>query len=241
MRMSAGRVDMYLDMNKLVKKGQKVLEQPRKIAHFTTAELRKKIDERDAALVTLSEQRKKSLGALKRDIVRCKRRWAKLQREEAWRTLLSQRGRNPTDAFVDIVGRNLYGEYEEGLRTIAGDDAPAVDLLRAWHKEWPQAAHNALQYRSFYRTEINYRYSYAFASIAFAIIGIPLGIRAHRSEKTIGFLICLALIAIHYAMVITVKAFNDAYFLRPHLLIWLPDAIFVTTGIALLWRQHRVS
>ena len=30
-------------------------------------------------------------------------------------------------------------------------------------------------------------------NLAFAMIGIPLGIRAHRSEKTIGFLICCAL------------------------------------------------
>jgi lipopolysaccharide export system permease protein len=241
MRVSAGRVDMYLDMNKLVKRGQKVLQQPRKISHFTTAELEQKIRERNEALAQQAQLRHKSLNALKRDILRCKARWSKLQRDASWRALLKERGSNPEDAFVDIVGRDLYKQYEEGLRKLATNDATAVDLLRAWHKEWPQAVHNALEYRSFYRTEINYRFSYAFASIAFTIIGIPLGIRAHRSEKTIGFLICLALIAIHYAMVITVKAFNESYFIHPQLLIWLPDAIFVATGLALLWRQHRVT
>jgi lipopolysaccharide export LptBFGC system permease protein LptF len=241
LRVSAGRVDMYLDMSQIVKKGKKVLEQPSKIAHFTTAELEQKIHERDQALALICKQRKTDMAGIIRDIRRCNSRWSKLQRDKFWRALLKERDTNPTDAFVDIVGRNLFSEYEEGLQRVADGKSDGVELLRAWYKEWPQAAHNALEYRSYYRTEINYRFSYAFASIAFAIIGIPLGIRAHRSERTIGFLICLALIAVHYAMVITVKAFNDSYFIHPEVLIWLPDALFVSTGLALLWHQHRVS
>ncbi len=100
---------------------------------------------------------------------------------------------------------------------------------------------NYLEANSRMKMQINYRFSYALASIAFAIIGIPLGIRAHRSEKTIGFLICLALIAVHYALVISVTAFNDVYVIRPDLLVWIPDILFILTGSYLLWRQHKYS
>jgi len=100
---------------------------------------------------------------------------------------------------------------------------------------------NYLEANSRMKTQVQYRYSYALASIAFAIIGIPLGIRAHRSEKSIGFLICLALIAVHYALVISITAFNDNYDLRPDLLVWGPDLLFIMTGSLLLWRLHHYS
>src|ERR1700704_3422259 len=41
--------------------------------------------------------------------------------------------------------------------------------------------------RSASRTEINKRFSFPFACIAFAIIGVPLGVTAHRRETSIGF------------------------------------------------------
>src|SRR5207244_8830196 len=41
--------------------------------------------------------------------------------------------------------------------------------------------------RSASRTEINKRFSFPFACVAFAIIGVPLGVTAHRRETSIGF------------------------------------------------------
>ena len=103
------------------------------------------------------------------------------------------------------------------------------------------AAEDSEETRSRNNTEIMKRLSYAFASIAFAMIGIPLGIRAHRSEKTIGFLICLVLIAIHYTLVICVTTFSESYGARPDLLVWLPDLLFIATGAALMWRIHKYA
>src|SRR5205814_5668167 len=45
--------------------------------------------------------------------------------------------------------------------------------------------------RSASRTEINKRFSFPFACIAFAIIGVPLGVTAHRRETSIGFAMAL--------------------------------------------------
>src|SRR5213079_2142206 len=51
--------------------------------------------------------------------------------------------------------------------------------------------------RSASRTEINKRFSFPFACIAFAIIGVPLGVTAHRRETSIGFAMGL-IVAVSY-------------------------------------------
>lgn len=239
LRMSADRVDMYVDMGRVVKQGKRVLNQAVKPGHMQTDELREKIAEREERLREILKTRRKTMPELMADLARGKQLWRQLQRQPAWRRVLKERGRIAQHAFEDILGRNMYAEYEAQLKKYAGADGPAMKLLKEWYAHWPQDAHSSLEYRSTCRTEINYRYSYAFAAIAFAIIGIPLGIRAHRSEKTIGFLICLALIAVHYAMVISITAFSEKYVMRPDILVWIPDVLFLVTGLVLLWRNHR--
>src|SRR5882724_6932307 len=51
--------------------------------------------------------------------------------------------------------------------------------------------------RSESRTEINKRFSFPFACVAFAIIGVPLGVTAHRRETSIGFAMGL-IVAVAY-------------------------------------------
>lgn len=72
------------------------------------------------------------------------------------------------------------------------------------------------------RTEFQKRWVFAFASICFVLIGVPLGIRAQRRESTIGMAISLATALTYYLVVIlmTSVAKNDA--LHPYVLIWLP-------------------
>src|SRR5207248_1120081 len=45
--------------------------------------------------------------------------------------------------------------------------------------------------RSASRTELNKRFSFPFSCVAFALVGVPLGVTAHRRETTIGFFLCL--------------------------------------------------
>ncbi|PYK03974.1 MAG: hypothetical protein DME66_10950 [Verrucomicrobia bacterium] len=56
--------------------------------------------------------------------------------------------------------------------------------------------------RSASRTEINKRFSFPFACIAFAIIGVPLGVTAHRRETSIGFAMGLIVAVSYFLFVI---------------------------------------
>jgi lipopolysaccharide export system permease protein len=239
LRMSAGRFDMFIDISAVIKQSRKVLEKAIKPGHMTTARLRERIAAVDAAITNACVRRGLTKAQVFAQIVRSRREWRALQRMPVWKRVLRKRGRTSRHALEDIDGRQLLPEYRNDLIKLEGANGPVQAALDHWNDNWPREVFYSLESRSSDRTEIQYRLSYAFAAIAFTIIGVPLGIRAHRSEKTIGFLICLALIAVHYAMVISIKAFSDAYAMRPDILIWVPDLVFLFTGAALLWRIHR--
>ncbi len=88
-------------------------------------------------------------------------------------------------------------------------------------------------------TEINGRLSLALSCIAYALIAIPLGVQAHRQEKTLGVAIALGLVAFHYMFILIAKAVEEYQSLHPELIVYIPDVILGGIGILLLYRIHR--
>jgi lipopolysaccharide export system permease protein len=97
------------------------------------------------------------------------------------------------------------------------------------HKEWPK--------RTAVRTEISKRFSLAFASLAFGLLAMPLGMMAQRRETTAGFAISLAVALgyfLFFALTDTLRE-NAAAF--PYLLVWVPNILFIGLGTFLLLRM----
>ncbi len=88
-------------------------------------------------------------------------------------------------------------------------------------------------------TEIHKKLSLSFSSLAFVLIGIPLGVRAHRSEKSIGFGISLALFTAYWGFFLggTALALNGK--LPPWLGVWSPNIVLGFLGIVLLHLTAR--
>ncbi len=78
---------------------------------------------------------------------------------------------------------------------------------------------------SVYRTKFQTRFVYAFAAIFFVLIGVPLGIRTHRKESTIGMALSLVVSLTFYLGVIVANSLESLPAFWPHLLVWLPVAI----------------
>ena len=88
-------------------------------------------------------------------------------------------------------------------------------------------------------TEFNKRFSFSLACFTFALIGIPLGITAHRQETSAGFGLSLIVAVTFFLIIIVVNTIRDKANLHPDLLIWLPNVIFLLIGGVLFYRLSR--
>jgi lipopolysaccharide export system permease protein len=89
------------------------------------------------------------------------------------------------------------------------------------------------------RTEINKRFSFPFSCMAFALIGVPLGITAHRRETSIGFAMGLIVAVVYFLFVIIADTLRGNAKLHPELLVWFPNVLFLGIGAWLFYRLSK--
>ena len=70
----------------------------------------------------------------------------------------------------------------------------------------------------------------SIASVVLILIGMPLGIRAHRSEKSIGFGISLLLFAVYWGLFLAGIAISLRGALSPAIGVSLPNIVFFAAG-----------
>ncbi len=81
--------------------------------------------------------------------------------------------------------------------------------------------------------------AYAFSIFSLAIFGVPLAIRVGRHESYSNLALALVVALVFYALMIAVSWLAGQVWLRPDLLIWLPNLIFQSLGLYLLARVNR--
>ena len=79
----------------------------------------------------------------------------------------------------------------------------------------------------------------AFACVCFALVGIPLGIRANRRETSVGIAMALLVALLYYGIQVFAQSLEGKQGAYLHLLIWMPNFVFIGLGCWLFRRSNR--
>jgi lipopolysaccharide export system permease protein len=87
--------------------------------------------------------------------------------------------------------------------------------------------------------ELHKKLTVPLTCILFALIGLPLGIRAQRSIRSRGFAIGLAVVLVYYVLRLSGEALVETGRLSPNIGAWAPSGIFAVTGLFLFYLAAR--
>lgn len=136
--------------------------------------------------------------------------------------------RRPKDYnFVQMMRHISSCDKEiEGVVSRAGNDRKGLEMAKKMRR-----------FSSSLKVEFMKRFAFALASICFVLIGVPLGIRSHRKESSVGMAISLAVALGYYMVIILMLSFDEQYALHPEMLIFAPAVACFIFGCWLLRRN----
>ena len=151
--------------------------------------------------------------------------------------------RDETDPY-DLLRTRDGISVAEGTLAISLDDLYEKEKRRASRSMLSieqlleQLKNDDPKMRSASLTEINKRFSFPMACLVFALVGVPLGITAHRRETFFGFAVSLVIGVFYFLFIIIADTLRGNAKLHPELLVWFPNVLFLGLGI---WMFRRLS
>ena len=150
-----------------------------------------------------------------------------------------------TYVLTNAVKVKVYYEQDRDRRlpelyALLPDSDKALAKARTAYREDPEENMNrqAFQFHKMRKRglvfEINRRYAFAAMPLCFILIGIPLGIRSHRRESTIGIGIALSVAFTFYLCQVAAEAALRSPFLPPYILIWMPVVLCLAIAFWLI-------
>lgn len=133
--------------------------------------------------------------------------------------------------FYD-VRLDLASSLSEGKKAIdkASTEMTAAELI----KNMNARAIKDVVFREM-AIELNKKLTVPLSCLVFGLLGLPLGIRAHRSVRSRGFTVGLAVVVAYYLLRLGGEAMVETGRLSPFIGTWAPNGIFAVVGVILFF------
>lgn len=83
------------------------------------------------------------------------------------------------------------------------------------------------------------KFAVPFASLVFALVGAPMGLRPQRTNSSIGLGVSILVIFIYYILMFVCMATGQIGAVPPVLAAWLPNVVAAGLGVFFLFKQAR--
>ena len=129
----------------------------------------------------------------------------------------------------------LAGGLQAAVHSLAAapglEDAQRRSLDSQWHELTAEQDRNVTdQTLRSYLVEIHRKFSMPAACLVFAFFAFPVGLRARRSGRTVGFAVGLLVAIVYWGMLIAGQTFGVRMSLSPAFSMWFPDAVVLLVG-----------
>jgi lipopolysaccharide export system permease protein len=81
-----------------------------------------------------------------------------------------------------------------------------------------------------FRIEFHRKFSMPIGCLVFAFFSFPIGVRARRSGRTVGFGVGLFVAIVYWGLLVAGQTFGVRMSLSPALSMWFPDAVVLLAG-----------
>jgi lipopolysaccharide export system permease protein len=141
--------------------------------------------------------------------------------------------------------RLALSEKLREARQAAGQDpsasGPRRETLRAAWRDWNAEAERSVRDQSLqsYLVEFYRKFSVPVACIVFAFFAFPVGLRARRSGRAVGFAVGLFVAILYWGLLYAGMTFGVRMSLSPAFSMWFPDALVLAAGIVLASARVR--
>jgi lipopolysaccharide export system permease protein len=90
-----------------------------------------------------------------------------------------------------------------------------------------------------FRVEFHRKFSMPIGCLVFAFFAFPVGVRARRSGRTVGFGVGLFVAIVYWGLLVAGQTFGVRMSLSPALSMWFPDAVVLLAGAAFFMTGAR--